>query len=89
MSQSTVRRRLVLTLAAPLVAVVLAGCATTGSAPATQGGEQGALMKRAQAYWALVRDKDAVAAWAYEAASKIHFAGAHYRRDIAHRAFNR
>lgn len=27
-------------------------------------------MKRAQAYWALVRDKDAVAAWAYEAASK-------------------
>jgi len=26
---------------------------------------------------------------AYEAASKIHFAGAHYRRDIAHRAFNR
>lgn len=70
MSQSTARRRLILTLAAPLVAVVLAGCAATGSAPAAQGGDQEALMKRAQAYWALVRDKDAVAAWAYEAASK-------------------
>ena len=26
---------------------------------------------------------------AYQAVSKIHFDGAHYRRDIAHRAFNR
>lgn len=70
MSQSIARRRLVLTLAAPLVGVVLAGCATTGAAPAAQGGGSEALIKRAQAYWALVQTNDTVAAWAYEAASK-------------------
>jgi hypothetical protein len=70
MSQSTARRRLILALAAPLVAVVLAGCATTGAVPVDQGADQEALMKRAQTYWNLVRANDTVAAWAYEAASK-------------------
>ena len=74
MSQSLARRHLVLALAAPLVAVALAGCATTtattGSAPPAAEGDKAALQKRAQMYWDLVRANDRVAAWAYEAASK-------------------
>lgn len=70
MSQFIARRRFVLSLAAPLAAVVLAGCATQGAAPTSQGSDQEALMKRAQAYWALAQANDSVAAWSYEAASK-------------------
>ena len=72
MSQLSPRRRFVITLAAPLVAVALAGCATTGSAPIATESDKVALQKRAQTYWDLVRVNDSLAAWAYEAASKDH-----------------
>ena len=71
------RRHLVATLTVPVMLAALAGCATTGATPAAAGAapvaseaDKAALMKRAQAYWDLVRANDRVAAWAYEAASK-------------------
>ncbi|HRL97885.1 MAG TPA: hypothetical protein PLE22_00385 [Acidovorax sp.] len=64
------RRHLVAKLAAPVLLAALAGCATTGTAPVPSEGDKAALVKRAQAYWDLVRTNDRVAAWAYEAASK-------------------
>lgn len=70
MSQSPLRRRFVMALATPLVAVALAGCATTGSAPIATEADKVTLQKRAEAYWELVRVNDRVGAWSYEAASK-------------------
>ncbi|MBV7540249.1 hypothetical protein [Acidovorax sp. sic0104] len=70
MSQSPLRRRFVMTLAAPMVAVVLAGCAATGAAPVSLEAEKAALQKRAQTYWDLSRVNDSVAAWPYEDVSK-------------------
>lgn len=70
MSQSPARRRVVMALAAPLLAVVLAGCATTGSAPIATEGDKAVLQKRAQTYWNLVSANDSVSAWAYETSSK-------------------
>lgn len=64
------RRNLLVTLAVPVMLAALAGCAASGAAPAASEGEKAALVKRAQAYWDLVRTNDRVAAWAYEAASK-------------------
>lgn len=70
MSQSPLRRRFVMSLAAPLVAVALAGCATTGSAPIATDADKVTLQKRAQTYWDLIRVNDPVSAWPYETASK-------------------
>lgn len=65
-----VHRRTWLAGAAAIVsAVALAGCATTG-AGGTPSGDKEALKKRAEAYWALMRTNDKLAAWAYEAQSK-------------------
>ena len=44
---------------------------------------------RVLAVTALGPDLETAVARAYEAAAKIRFEGAHYRKDIAHRAFNR
>lgn len=63
------RRTWVARAAAAMSAVALAGCATTGSA-VSSGGDKEAVRKRAEAYWALMRTNDKVAAWAYEAQSK-------------------
>ena len=58
-----------------LAAAALVGCASAPSATSAPAGpkadsSQEALVKRAQAYWDLVRANDNVAAWAYEAISK-------------------
>ena len=58
-----------------LAAAALVGCASAPSATSAPAGRkadssQEALVKRAQAYWDLVRANDNVAAWAYEAISK-------------------
>jgi hypothetical protein len=63
------RRTLVARAAAVLSGVALAGCATTGPAVSLDA-DKTALKKRAEAYWALVRSNDKLAAWAYEAQSK-------------------
>jgi hypothetical protein len=63
------RRTWLASAAAVVSAVALAGCATTGSA-VSAGGDKEAVRKRAEAYWALMRTNDKVAAWAYEAQSK-------------------
>lgn len=63
------RRTWVARAAAAMSAVALAGCATTGSA-VSSGGDKEAVRKRAEAYWALMRTNDKLAAWAYEAQSK-------------------
>lgn len=65
------RRAVVVATAA--LAVGLSGCAST--TPSTVAAPKGdaspeALLKRAQAYWDLVRVNDNVGAWAYEAQSK-------------------
>ncbi len=70
MTKSITRRHWAMALAAPLVLAALAGCATTGGTPVSPEDDKAALQKRAQAYWALVRVNDSVAAWAYESASK-------------------
>ncbi len=70
MSQSTISRRLIATLAVSVAAMAMAGCATTGPASLSPEAEKAALQKRAQAYWDLVRTRDAVAAWPYEHVSK-------------------
>ena len=64
------RRQMVVTLATPAVLAVVAGCAATGGAAVSGEGDQAALLKRAQAYWALIRSNDRVGAWAYEELSK-------------------
>lgn len=58
-----------------LAAAALVGCASAPSATSAPAGpkadsSQEALVKRAQAYWDLVRANDNVGAWAYEAISK-------------------
>lgn len=47
--------------------MLLGGCA---SAPLSEDADKEALMKRASAYWALVKANDNIAAWAYEEVSK-------------------
>ncbi|MBV7452987.1 hypothetical protein KW843_00735 [Acidovorax sp. sif1233] len=70
MTQSFTRRHLFRNLAAPAAAMlVLAGCATTGGAVSPEA-DKAALLKRAQAYWALLRANDSLGAWPYEEASK-------------------
>ena len=66
-------RRAVVLAAAATLAVGLSGCASTTSATAVASkgdASPEALLKRAQAYWDLVRANDNVGAWAYEAQSK-------------------
>ena len=68
-------RRRALTAAASLLAVGLWGCASAPSSSSTAAAPKAdaspeALVKRAQAYWDLVRANDNVGAWAYEALSK-------------------
>ena len=66
-------RRAMVAVAASAVVVSLIGCAsTTASPPAGPKADASpdALLKRAQAYWDLVRANDNVGAWAYEAQSK-------------------
>lgn len=69
MTKSVSRRQWVANIAVPAALLVLGGCATTGSAVSPES-DSAALLKRAQAYWALQRSNDNVAAWAYEEASK-------------------
>jgi hypothetical protein len=64
------RRAWVAHAAAVLSGVALAGCATSGSAVSSPGGEKELLLKRVEAYWTLVRTNDKLGAWAYEAQSK-------------------
>ena len=59
-----------------------AGTALKDGQVVTSGG-------RVLAVTALGSNLQSAVARAYEAAAKIHFEGAHYRSDIAHRAFNR
>ena len=59
-----------------------AGTALKDGQVVTSGG-------RVLAVTALGADLEAAVGRAYEAAAKIRFEGAHYRRDIAHRAFGR
>ena len=71
MTQTLNRRRWAAAFAAPLALAVLAGCATTGGAPAASPeDDKAALLKRATAYWELVRVNDKVGSWPYEVASK-------------------
>lgn len=46
------------------------GAATTANAAAKADASEEALLKRAQAYWDLVKANDNIGAWAYEAQSK-------------------
>jgi phosphoribosylamine--glycine ligase len=66
----------------PDTMVFHAGTALKDGQVVTAGG-------RVLAVTALGSDLKTAVGRAYEAADKIHFEGAHYRRDIAHRAFNR
>ena len=59
-----------------------AGTALQNGNVVTSGG-------RVLAVTALGTDLETAVGRAYEAAAKIRFEGAHYRKDIAHRAFNR
>ncbi len=52
---------------ASLLALGLTGCAT---GPAQTGKTQEALLQRATAYWAALKDNDRVTAWGYEELSK-------------------
>jgi hypothetical protein len=71
MTQTINRRRWAMTFAAPWALAILAGCATTGGAPAVSAeDDKAAVLQRAKAYWELVRVNDKVGAWSYEAASK-------------------
>lgn len=70
MTKAVTRRHLVATLVAPAVLLALGGCAAAGGAAVSGDGDQAALLKRAQAYWALIRSNDRVGAWAYEELSK-------------------
>ncbi|MDD2176778.1 hypothetical protein OIN59_04980 [Acidovorax sp. D2M1] len=70
MSQLPIGRRLLVTSAALLTAVVMAGCAATGAASMSPESEKAALKKRVQTYWDLVRVNDSVATWPYESVSK-------------------
>lgn len=68
MTMQIQRRILLARLAAPTILAVLAGCAM-GSGALSSGSEAD-LLKRARAYWDLIRTNDSVAAWSYEAAAK-------------------
>lgn len=70
MTKPITRRQLVVTLATPAVLAIVAGCTATGGAAMLGEGDEAALLKRAQAYWALIRSNDRVGAWAYEELSK-------------------
>lgn len=69
MTKTISRRQWALSIAAPAALFALTGCAAIGGAPSPED-DKAALLMRAQAYWALVRSNDNVAAWAYEEASK-------------------
>ena len=64
------RRQWVTGFAVPIVTLLLAGCAANGGGTGTSDDDKASLLQRAQAYWALVRSGDNVAAWKYEEASK-------------------
>ena len=64
------RRHWAIRMAVPLALLLVAGCSATGGGAMSPEADKAALLKRAQAYWALVRSNDNVAAWAYEEASK-------------------
>lgn len=66
----------------PDTMVFHAGTALKDGQVVTSGG-------RVLAVTALGKDLQTAVGRAYEAVAKIRFEGAHYRRDIAHRAFNR
>ena len=68
--------------AVPHSVVFHAGTALKDGQVVTAGG-------RVLAVTALGKDLETAVGRAYEAVAKIRFEGAHYRRDIAHRAFNR
>jgi phosphoribosylamine---glycine ligase len=68
--------------ASPGVKVFHAGTAQAGAEVVTNGG-------RVLGVTALGEDLSAARSGAYAAIEKIHFEGAHYRRDIGHRAFSR
>lgn len=70
MTKAVTRRHLVVALVAPAALLALGGCAATGGAVGSGDDDQAALLKRAQAYWALIRSNDRVGAWAYEELSK-------------------
>jgi hypothetical protein len=69
MAKFFTRRHLVTNIAASAALLALTGCATTMGAVSPDD-DKAALLKRAQAYWALLRANDNLAAWPYEAASK-------------------
>ena len=70
MTKPVSRRHLIVTLAAPAVLTVLGGCTAASGVLVSTEDDQAALLKRAQAYWALIRSNDRVGAWAYEELSK-------------------
>ncbi|MFD1710183.1 hypothetical protein FVQ98_03005 [Ottowia sp. GY511] len=72
-----IARRAALASALGIFSIGLWGCASSPSgagaaaaAPAKADASPEALLKRAQAYWGLVRANDNVGAWAYEAQSR-------------------
>jgi hypothetical protein len=68
MVKSINRRNLGVILLAPVTIGVFSGCAVAGKASAE--GDQAALKKRAQEYWAVVKANDRIKAWNYEELSK-------------------
>lgn len=70
MTRAVTRRRLVSVLAVPAVLGLLVGCVATTGGAAPAADDQAELLKRAQAYWALIQKNDRVGAWAYEELSK-------------------
>ena len=70
MTKPVSRRHVIVTLAAPAVLTVLGGCTAASGVLVSTEDDQAALLKRAQAYWALIRSNDRVGAWAYEELSK-------------------
>ena len=68
MTTTISRRHLI--LAAPVLMTGLGGCAATSGVAASGEGGEAALLERAKAYWALIRNNDRVGAWAYEELSK-------------------
>ncbi|MBV7428770.1 MULTISPECIES: hypothetical protein [unclassified Acidovorax] len=70
MTESFTRRHLFTCVATSAALMVLAGCATTGGGAVSPEDDKAALLKRAHAYWALLRANDNLAAWPYEEVSK-------------------
>ena len=71
-TQPSLRRRALTGAFLSLAAAALAGCASApaGLAKPNADTSPDALLKRAQAYWDLVKANDNIGAWSYEAASK-------------------